>query len=124
MTRALALIAAVAALVVAGCGGSDTKSSSATKPAAAPAAAGGGVAVSMKNIKYVPMAITVKAGQKITWTNDDPVAHTVTAKSGASFDSGTINSGGTFAFTPKKAGTINYVCIIHPGQTGTITVTS
>jgi plastocyanin len=120
VTRATALIASVAALAIAGCGGSDSKSSSSTKPAAA--GGGGEVKVSMKNIKYIPMAITVKAGQKITWKNDDPVAHTVTARSGADFDSGTVNSGGTFSFTPKKAGTIDYVCTIHPGQTGTITV--
>jgi plastocyanin len=107
------------AVLVAGCGSSDDKTdTTARKPAR-----GGAATVSMKNIKFMPQDLTVKAGQRITWTNDDPVAHTVTAKKGADFDSGTINSGGTFSFTPRKAGTIDYVCTIHPGQTGTITVT-
>jgi plastocyanin len=114
MRRAVPL--ALAALVLAGCGGGGADEKK-------PAAKGGGAAVSMKNIKYVPQDITVKSGQKITWTNDDAVAHTVTAQKGADFDSGTINSGGTFSFTPRNAGTIDYVCTIHPGQTGTITVT-
>ena len=35
----------------------------------------------------------------------------------------TLNDGDTFEYTPTKAGTIDYVCTIHPGQNGTITVT-
>jgi plastocyanin len=108
-----------AAVLVAGCGSSDDK-----EDRTAPKAARGGAAtVSIKNIKFVPQHLTVKAGQRITWTNDDAVAHTVTARKGADFDSGTINSGETFSFAPRKAGTIDYVCTIHPGQTGAIAVT-
>ena len=47
----------------------------------------------------------------------------MTAREGADFDSGTINAGKPFSFTPRKVSTIDYVCTIHPGQTGTITVT-
>jgi plastocyanin len=65
----------------------------------------------------------VKVGQKIEWTNDDSVPHNVTAQSGASFQSKTFGQGGTYSFTPKKAGTIQYVCTIHPGMNGTLTVT-
>ncbi len=39
------------------------------------------------------------------------------------FDSGNMQAGAKFDYTPKKAGTIDYVCTIHSGQTGTITVT-
>jgi plastocyanin len=81
------------------------------------------VTVSMKDIKFVPHDVQVKVGQKITWTNNDTPAHNVTATQGASFKSDTINPGGTFSYTPTKAGTISYVCTIHPGQDGTITVT-
>jgi plastocyanin len=117
----LALVLA-AALALPACGSGDNKKTTSTS--AKPATGGGGeVKVSMKNIKFVPMEIHAKVGQKIMWTNDDPVAHTVTAQKGADFDSGTVNSGGTFSFTPKKPGTIDYLCTIHPGQTGKITVT-
>ena len=75
-----------------------------------------------KNIQWAPKAITVKVGETIKWTNQDPVAHTVTAKSGAKFGS-PLPAGGTFQFTPTKAGNIDYACTIHPQQTGTITVT-
>ncbi len=118
MTRAAVPIAAVLALAVAGCGGSDDK-----KAGTGGAASGNSVAVAEKSIKFVPQHLTAKVGQKITWTNEDPVAHTATARSGADFDSGTMNPGDTFSFTPKKPGKIDYYCVIHPGQTGTIDVT-
>ena len=81
------------------------------------------VSVSMKDIKFVPQEATIKVGQKITWTNDEPVPHNVTAEQGADFKSDTMNEGDTFEYTPTKAGTIDYVCTIHPKQTGKLIVT-
>ena len=135
VTIAACLTLAVAA--VAGCGDSDKKSDTTSsaggkaQPAApattqatsTPAPAASEVKVSMKQIKFVPETITAKVGQTIKWTNNDPFAHTVTAKSGATFDSGPVNAGATYTFKPTKAGTIDYVCTIHPNQTGKITVT-
>jgi plastocyanin len=132
----LACLALTAGGVLAGCG-SDNKDSAST-PAAAPppaattpasttpaAASGDVVKVNMKDIKFVPADITVKVGQKIEWTDTDgQIPHTVTSQTkGADFDSGTLQPGATFDYTPTKAGTINYICTIHSGQTGTITVT-
>ena len=131
--RALPLVAVAGALAFSGCGSSNDSSSSST-PAAAPAssstpaststpaAASGGVAITMKNIAFAPTSVTVKAGQTVTWTNEDDVAHNVIADSGASFKSDLLNKGGTFTFTPKKAGTIEYECTIHPGMKATLNV--
>lgn len=132
-TRLFPLIAVAGAVAVAGCGSSNSSSStpaaststsaatsSASTGAAAPAA--GGVAVTMKDIAFDPKSLTVKKGEKITWTNDEAVPHNVTASSGASFKSALLNQGQTFTFTPTKAGTIKYACTIHPGMDGTITV--
>ena len=120
---------AIGGALVAGCGGSSSSSSkssstpAASTPAAAPAAGGGAVAVSMKNIQYSPKSITAKVGQTVTWTNDDSVDHNVTATSGASFKSSTFGQGKTYSTKLTKAGTIQYVCTIHPGMTGMIVVT-
>jgi plastocyanin len=81
------------------------------------------VSVGMKDIKFVPESIAAKVGQKIVWTNEDQVAHNVTAKEGADFASETLQKDQTFDYTPTKPGTIKYVCTIHPGQNGQITVT-
>jgi plastocyanin len=134
----LALLLAVGALTVAGCGDdeeSDSAGGETTTAEQGGAETGGGgtdtgggakgepVKIDMKNIEYVPKQATAEVGQKIDWTNGDSVAHTVTSKSGAKFDSGTMDPGDDFSFTPTKAGKIDYFCEIHPNQTGSITVT-
>ena len=127
MRRILPALCAVVALAAAGCGSSNsgsTSSGSSSGSASTPAASssGGGVAIKMQNIAFDPKAVTVKVGQKVTWTNDDSVEHNVTSKSGESIKSANFGKGATFSFTPTKAGTINYVCTIHPGMTATLTV--
>jgi plastocyanin len=124
MRRILLGLCAVVALAAAGCGGSDDGGSTSSAPAStSSSSSGGGVAIKMQNIAFDPKAVTVKVGQKITWTNDDTTDHNVTADSGADFKSKDFGNGGTFAFTADKAGTIKYECTIHPGMTGTLTVT-
>jgi plastocyanin len=129
MRRILLALGAVVALAAAGCGGSNSSStssgssSSASTSTAAAASSGGGVAIKMQNIAFDPKSVTVKVGQKVTWTNDDTVDHNVTSQSGETIKSDNFGKGGTFSFTPTKAGTIKYVCTIHPGMTATLTVT-
>jgi plastocyanin len=127
MRRIALLLCAVGALAAAGCGSSNDSSTStssgSTSSASSSSSGGGGVAIKMQNIAFDPKDVTVKVGQKVTWTNDDSTNHNVTAESGASFKSKDFGNGGTFSFTPTKAGTINYVCTLHPGMTATLTVT-
>jgi plastocyanin len=77
----------------------------------------------MKNIQFVPKSVTAKVGQTVKWTNNDSVDHNVTATSGETFKSKTFGQGGTYSYKLDKAGTIKYVCTIHPGMDGTIVVT-
>jgi plastocyanin len=133
-TPILSLLLIAGLLALAGCGGGGSSSSSTTS---APASTAGGstssgsgstssgspVAVDMKDIAFAPASVTVKVGQKVTWTNDDSVEHNVTSTSGEKIASQNFGNGGTFSFTPTKAGTIDYVCTIHPGMDGKIIVT-
>jgi len=107
-----------------GGGGAATKEQPSGGAAPDTDGAGSGVAVSMKDIKFIPMDVKVKAGDTVKWTNDDSIVHTVTKTSGpgAKFDSGNVDGGGTFEQKLDDAGKIDYVCTIHPQQTGTITV--
>lgn len=81
------------------------------------------VTIAMKDIKFVPRDAQVRVGQKVMWENNDTAPHNVTAQKGADFKSDTFNQGGTFEYTPTKAGTIDYVCTVHPGQEGRLIVT-
>jgi plastocyanin len=135
MKRIPLLLLAVLALAAAGCGSSSSdNSNSASTPAPAPAATtdtgtsstssgggGGTVTIDMKNIAFNPKTVTVKVGQTVKWTNSDDAPHNVT---GGPLKSKTFGKGGSFEFTPKKAETISYVCTVHPGMDGKLTVTS
>lgn len=127
MRRILLALSAVVALAAAGCGSSNSSStssgSSTSGSSTAASSSGGGVAIKMQNIAFDPKAVSVKVGQKVTWTNEDSVDHNVTSQSGETIKSDNFGKGGTFSFTPTKAGTIKYVCTIHPGMTATLTVT-
>jgi len=134
LTRFFATLVSIVAcgLVAAGCGSSnsDNSSSSNTKTqkpaAAAPKKSGKTGAVSMKNIQFSPKALTVAKGTTVTWTNDDSVNHDVTKTSGPgpkfASGSGNLAQGATYKQTLTTPGTIKYVCTVHPGMAGTITV--
>jgi plastocyanin len=68
--------------------------------------------------------LTVAAGAKITVTNNDSVAHTLTDKKTGKFDTGNIAAnGGTGTFTaPTTPGTYAFGCTYHPEMAGTLVV--
>jgi plastocyanin len=111
--------------------GDATPSMAGMDMSAPPAGAGAGAAapvgangIAIKNFAFVPAALTVKAGTKVTWTNQDSDAHTVTSTgSGGPLSSKAMDTGNTFSFTFTKAGTYKYLCTIHPFMTATVTVT-
>ena len=132
MKRLLIMLLACLALVAAGCGGDDEE----------PAPAGGGAAtqkedtsgsgaastsdaveIDMKNFQFAPKSATVKVGQTVKWVNQDSAPHDATDEDTGQFKSDQFPKGESFEFTPKKAGEINYVCTLHPGMEGTLTVT-
>jgi plastocyanin len=76
-------------------------------------------AVSIADFSFAPKALTVTAGDTVTWLNDGAVAHTAT---GRGFDTGSIASGQRGSHTFTAAGTFAYHCTIHPLMKGTVTV--
>jgi plastocyanin len=136
--RRLALAAGAAALsiVLASCSSSSNSgtekstppatASATTSPATTTsAAATSGAGITINTFAYSG-TMTVKAGQKITVTNKDSVAHTLTDKTTHKFDTGNIaGSGGTGTFTaPSKPGSYPFGCTYHPNMHGTLIVTS
>jgi plastocyanin len=138
MNRWLALLLACVALslVVAGCGGDDEESggdeaqnteqpaedSGGAEKEKEKAKADGGTEVSMEGIKFAPESVSVSVGDSVTWVNNDTVGHDVTGDDFKSGDAGAMQNGDTFAQTFDKAGTFNYVCTVHPGMEGSVTV--
>lgn len=77
--------------------------------------------IQMKNFEYQPAEVKTRPGAELTWVNNDPVPHTITAEDG-SFDSGNIMQGESFTYTFKEKGTFTYYCRIHPRMRGQVVV--
>ncbi len=137
-TARILTLGATMAVLVAGCGsgsGSDTGSSAAAPPAAGAdtgaqsggaAAQGGMVKIDYKDFAIDPEKITIKAGTKVEWVNQDSTVHNVVFKpdAPAKFTSKDFNKGGTATFTFDKPGVYPYLCTFHPASMqGVITVT-
>lgn len=70
---------------------------------------------------YQPDPVTVQAGGKVIWQNQDAAPHTATADDG-SWDTGTIEKGKIGSETFKEPGSFAYFCEIHPDMRGTVEV--
>jgi plastocyanin len=79
------------------------------------------VNVDVADNQFNPGVATVAAGGTVTWKLSGEAAHTVTADD-ESFNSGIVKPGESFQFTFTKLGSFTYLCLIHPGMTGTINV--
>jgi len=79
-------------------------------------------AITIQNMAFSPATLTVKVGDKVTWTNQDSVGHSATADDN-SFDTGVLGQGQSGSATFSKAGTYTYHCIVHPNMKATIIVT-
>lgn len=71
--------------------------------------------VSQRGKEFFPKKMVVRAGERVTFMNDDPFAHNVFSLSEAkSFDLGSYGKGEGKAITLDKAGTIEVECAVHP----------
>jgi plastocyanin len=135
MTKLLALMLACLALGLVACGGDDDDGGgggggggAGTQEESTGGGGGGGAQVSMQNIQFDPKDITVKAGETITFTNDESIPHDVHKQSGPGGDfssgaDGGMQQGDTFKLKLDRPGKYDYVCHVHaPGMAGTITV--
>lgn len=78
-------------------------------------------AVTIQNYAFSPATITVKAGDSVTWTNQDSTGHSATADDG-SFDTGVLANGQSKSVTFSNPGTYTYHCSVHPYMKGTVIV--
>jgi plastocyanin len=118
--------AAVVAAAGLGCGSSYGGGGTYGAPAPAQCSAATATAltsgtVTLAGMAFAPACAKVAAGTTVTFANDDAVAHTVTADSGA-FDSGNVAPGTAFSHRFDTAGTVGIHCMIHAGMRMTLFV--
>ena len=77
---------------------------------------------------YVPAETAVKAGETVTWKNDDTAIHTATSGKDATpdgkFDTSLVSPGQSSKPITmlNEPGEYPYFCTLHPWMIGTITV--
>jgi plastocyanin len=100
----------VATMVAAGCGGTGSSEPVATTK------------VSMaKSYRFDPKTIEIKAGDTVTWTNNDNFTHTVKVDGQGDHK---VGRGDSVAITFDKPGLYDYVCTLHSHDMhGTVIVT-
>jgi plastocyanin len=101
-----------------------------TVPWAGPAAAGGGChvgptqgqgdTVEMVKACFTPSILRVDPGTEVTFVNNDPVTHNVTASDWGLFDD--MDQGDSFSARFAEPGIYPYACTYHPGMTGAVVV--
>ena len=102
MKRRLVLPAAAvlaAGAVAAGCGGSGESEPVATTDV-----------TMVKSYRFEPKAIEVRAGDTVTWTNDDNFTHTVRVDGQGDHE---VGRGDSVSIAFAQPGTYHYVCTLH-----------
>lgn len=122
MTLIMTITAVLIVSLLAACAGAPAQDEE-SQPIEEPAEAQPGrFEVTISGFAYDAAEITVQVGTTVRWTNNDSAPHTVTNENGE-WDSGTIDTGGTFSYTFEEPGSYPYGCTIHPSMAGTVLVT-
>lgn len=83
-------------------------------------------AVAAEGFLFRPQAVTIAAGESVSWTNRDDVLHTVTAGTpeapSSQFDL-PLESGATAATQLSEPGSYPYFCSVHTHMRGVVEVT-
>lgn len=140
MRTQTAVLLAGLALAAGGCGGDDQSSEPDGQGAQSGAAAGteapaeeqapasgaedgGGTSITIKDFAYDPADATAKVGDTVTFTNEDSAPHDAKSTDGPSLEVPVMQQGESQSTTVEEAGTIQYICTIHPQMQATLTVT-
>jgi plastocyanin len=85
------------------------------------------LSVAVRTFQFAPERLTVKAGTRVVWLNEDEIEHTATAGSAPGrdslFDLPLAHKGARAAFTFEQPGSFAYYCAKHPFMRGEIRVT-
>ena len=75
--------------------------------------------VDVQDFAFAPATVRIATGGTVTWSFTGAAPHTAT---GEGFDSGIVDTGGTFEHAFDRAGTFTYLCNVHPDMQGTVEV--
>jgi LPXTG-motif cell wall-anchored protein len=83
---------------------------------------GAGTTVRIVKACFTPTILHIDPGETVTWINNDPVVHNITANGWGHFDD--FQPLERFSATFDQRGLYPFACTIHPGMSGVIVVGS
>lgn len=75
----------------------------------------------ISDFMFTPADLSVPAGTKVTWVNQDETPHTI-VNDDKTIRSDALDTGDQFQFVFAQPGTYTYHCSLHPQMTGQIVV--
>ena len=87
------------------------------------ASAATGKSVVVRDIKFNPGNLTIRRGSTVTWRfQDETTKHNVISRGAKRFKSSPVKGSGTYSVRFTRPGVYRYVCTLHIGMKGAITV--
>ena len=84
--------------------------------------AAGTKTIAIKDDVFSPKRTTISKDTLVTWRWQGDNPHNVKSRGTKRFKSSGTKTSGTHRYRFTKAGTYRYVCTLHPGMSGRITV--
>ena len=78
--------------------------------------------ISIGECAFQDTVVYVEPGQRVTWTNKDPVPHTVTGAANSWGDLEYLDRGDDVSYRFGKKGVFPYYCELHPSMVGAVVV--
>ena len=78
--------------------------------------------VVIAGMRFMPATIQIKIGEKVTWINHEPLAHTLTSQNNGLLASEPLSRGAMFSHTFRQPGIYHYYCLLHPSKNGLVIV--
>ena len=78
--------------------------------------------IEIRGMAFQPAELTATRGDTVLWVNRDIVPHTATASGKPGWDTGTLSQAERGRVVLRDAGTVHYVCQLHPTMRGTLIV--
>jgi hypothetical protein len=90
-------------------------------PLVDPIQVGPGNRVRITGFEFNPTPVQVRPGATVSWVNEDPAKHTVSARTGA-FTSKELARGESYTRKFTRIGRFLYLCALHPRMQGSVVV--
>ena len=76
----------------------------------------------IRGMAFLPAELAVTRGDTLVWSNRDIVPHTASASGTPGWDTGILGQAASGRVVVRSAGTVHYVCRLHPTMRGTLVV--